>query len=755
MSVKRLIYNSHFCPYFDEINQISAKTASNERILEPFDLIKNDYSVKNQGGLKILTPLTGLAALNQFCASAHFHGLIYIQVSWNHRDKQGNFTVNPPANWEKGENGELINYIYSGNITSNKFLISRCEPLGKDFQGNTIWKPTGKQLNGFEYLKTQAEDGATIYFYPNQPSGGISNAHVGSSHLLFYEIDNLPLDEQWKRLNDLETLTALKPCAVVFSGGKSLHVYFRLSQQIDAETHWRRLNRKLTVIQQSDPAINNPARAMRLPGMVRRKANNGQLTESINVSLEQWSDSVYTPEEFEKALDATGLFPYGLSYSRWLKWRWERLHGTIEKARAILNTPEEELTPKYDLPKLDGVNYNGEHIPLEWCLSRNDKALLASGVDEGSRDDSAYKLARNLIGTANELSRLGFNYSGDPYSLFDEFCSKCSPSLPERDRQRIWKSANRGNPTGSLPTAIIEDIVSRYVATPEKRARHSSRNTPSLPGEIDQQTWELVHGLPGFFKRQLAKIKRKFSGKNRETQKNLLFSQPDLIFTEAQNRAELMIKGFQSGRKYIHFGCHGGVGKSHFIGLLTTERFKEAGIDCDGIINCSRSGRDPATKTIEGNFHEVRVRAESMAVDPHRKTPLGHPILVHPTPENPGTVAGNCHLAEQFRIAAAKGYDVEGVKGCAKFGCKYYDFNPIDDTCSKSSGDGYGFRNQHKQDLAHPRIRCNIASIPDDPDYLKKKLLILDEPGQIISGVKVQELALEDLAQAQALIMTF
>ncbi|MFB2835096.1 hypothetical protein, partial [Floridanema evergladense] len=363
-----------------------------------------------------MVPLIGLAALKQFCASAHFHGLIYIQVSWNHIDKQGNFTVNPPTDWEKGENGELINYIYSGIVTANKFLISRASPSGKDSQGNTIWKTTGKQLNGFEYLKAQAEDGATIYFYPNQPSGGISNAHICSSHLLFYEIDNLPLFEQWKRLNDLKTLTGLKPCAVVFSGGKSLHVYFRLSQEIDAETHWRRLNRKLTVIQESDPAINNPARAMRLPGIVRRKAINGQLTDSIDISLEQYSDAVYTPEEFEKALDATGLFPYGLSYSRWLKWRWERLHGTIEKARAILNTPEEELTPKYDLPKLDGVNYNGEHIPLEWCLSRNDKALLTSGVSEGSRDDSAYKLARNLIGTANELSRLGFNYSGDPYS---------------------------------------------------------------------------------------------------------------------------------------------------------------------------------------------------------------------------------------------------------------------------------------------------------------------------------------------------
>ncbi|MFB2835325.1 hypothetical protein, partial [Floridanema evergladense] len=362
-----------------------------------------------------MAPLIGLPALQQFCGATHFHGIIYIQVSWNLRDKDGNFTVNPPKWWETDKDGELINYIYSGNISPDKFLISRCQPKGTDSKGNTIWKPTGEQ-RGFDHLHELSELGATIYFYPNQPSIGISNDHVDSSHLLFYEIDDLPLDQQWQRLNDFVANTGLQPAAVVFTGGKSLHVYFRLTEEINTETHWRRLNRKLCVVQQSDPAICNPARAMRLPGMVRRKAENGKLTESVKISLEQYSNAVYSPAAFEQALDATGLFPYGLSYSRWLKWRWERLHGTIEKARAILNTPEEELTPKYDLPKLDGVNYNGEHIPLEWCLSRNDKALLTSGVSEGSRDDSAYKLARNLIGTANELSRLGFNYSGDPYS---------------------------------------------------------------------------------------------------------------------------------------------------------------------------------------------------------------------------------------------------------------------------------------------------------------------------------------------------
>jgi len=48
MSVKRLIYNSRFCAFFGKIQRKRAKTAYYERILMPFDLIKNDYSAKNQ-----------------------------------------------------------------------------------------------------------------------------------------------------------------------------------------------------------------------------------------------------------------------------------------------------------------------------------------------------------------------------------------------------------------------------------------------------------------------------------------------------------------------------------------------------------------------------------------------------------------------------------------------------------------------------------------------------------------------------------
>lgn len=48
MSVKRLIYNSRFCGFFGKIQQKRAKTAYYKRILVSFDLIKNDYSAKNQ-----------------------------------------------------------------------------------------------------------------------------------------------------------------------------------------------------------------------------------------------------------------------------------------------------------------------------------------------------------------------------------------------------------------------------------------------------------------------------------------------------------------------------------------------------------------------------------------------------------------------------------------------------------------------------------------------------------------------------------
>lgn len=82
---------------------------------------------------------------------------------------------------------------------------------------------------------------------------------------------------------------------------------------------------------------------------------------------------------------------------------------------------------------------DGVSIPLERCLSRAHRAALDSGVMEGERHDMAVSLSRDLVGVAGKLTSLGVSYHGDPESMLWDFCSRCSPPLPDRERQQIWR----------------------------------------------------------------------------------------------------------------------------------------------------------------------------------------------------------------------------------------------------------------------------------------------------------------------------
>jgi hypothetical protein len=108
------------------------------------------------------------------------------------------------------------------------------------------------------------------------------------------------------------------------------------------------------------------------------------------------------------------------------------------------------------------TNYPLLDIPLYNCLSKSDRDLIDNGAGEGSRNDSGAKLARNLIGTANRLVQLGYRFEGDPRSLFDQFCSHCSPPLGSREADTIWKSANKDNPTATLTDDAIENCVKAW-----------------------------------------------------------------------------------------------------------------------------------------------------------------------------------------------------------------------------------------------------------------------------------------------------
>ncbi|NES67600.1 MAG: hypothetical protein F6K24_21340 [Okeania sp. SIO2D1] len=78
-------------------------------------------------------------------------------------------------------------------------------------------------------------------------------------------------------------------------------------------------------------------------------------------------------------------------------------------------------------------------MPLENCLSKDDRVLIDSGEGEGKRNSSGAKLARNLIGTAKRLGHLGYPYKGDPHKLFSDYCSRCTPPIESKEAQKIWK----------------------------------------------------------------------------------------------------------------------------------------------------------------------------------------------------------------------------------------------------------------------------------------------------------------------------
>jgi hypothetical protein len=100
-------------------------------------------------------------------------------------------------------------------------------------------------------------------------------------------------------------------------------------------------------------------------------------------------------------------------------------------------------------------------IPLETCLTREDRALIESGSGTGSRNDSGFKLAVNLVATAAYLEAIGQRFEGVPEQLFDQFCRACpsGDGWGQKEWAGIWKSAQKSNGGTSLTPEAIEGCI--------------------------------------------------------------------------------------------------------------------------------------------------------------------------------------------------------------------------------------------------------------------------------------------------------
>ncbi len=113
-----------------------------------------------------------------------------------------------------------------------------------------------------------------------------------------------------------------------------------------------------------------------------------------------------------------------------------------------------------------------DEIPLYHCLSLTERGLIDSGATQGNRNDSGAKLARGLIGVESYLGNSGIRFSGTARQLYDQFCDRCSPPINGKERETIWKSAEKVNPTATLTEDAIENCIKSW----KKRNSNGSEN---------------------------------------------------------------------------------------------------------------------------------------------------------------------------------------------------------------------------------------------------------------------------------------
>ncbi|MEH1768175.1 MAG: hypothetical protein V7L27_24205, partial [Nostoc sp.] len=312
------------------------------------DVIATQYSAGDVGGVIAPTPITGRYITGREAARIQLEKLSFEPGQTFHVKLNNNI-------------------IFEGTVTKPGFFSIREQEKLLDAEGNPVckqgstapfWINKGNSIysDGWKYLEERAEVGTGLFIIPNHTQGGIGADYATDFSNLFVEIDDRPIPEQWEKINEIQSQYGLTPSLIVGSGGKSLHVYYKLATSPDAET-WKVLQKKLILLFQSDPAIINLNREMRFAGFTR-KAKGTQQSVGFD------SEATYTVEDFEARLSSA--YPHGLSEGRWdearkaLKFEGDR-NAEIKR---ILSLPEESLAKNIKKARkaqtTTGLNYVGE-----------------------------------------------------------------------------------------------------------------------------------------------------------------------------------------------------------------------------------------------------------------------------------------------------------------------------------------------------------------------------------------------------------
>lgn len=624
------------------------------------------------------------------------------------------------------------NKIYRAHLTDNGLVIRQCRVVGKLSDGGNDWQPVGPEIDG--QLLNQPLDADGVFFRPNRIEGGILNQHFQGSNVLFYEIDDRTLEEQKAALERFTEWTGLKPVAIVFSGGKSLHVYFLLSQELGAED-WKRLMRKLCVVHQSDPTLVNLNRAMRLPGALRLR--DRQWVEQSLISTDP--SAVYTPTQFEAALDRTELFPFSMNDARWKGWQRD---GKRHDSCYLLD-PDQVLFP----PKLQSTI----------VLDEPEEALILEALSHIPLRTPGQGFATNYYDCLAVLQALNSLYGATKAEAIAE---SWSPSIPGTSWNIAVKIRSFGNKRDANPAAIIFGIAKRHgFRFPQRQHRnpYDLINDPAYQQYIAVEQErdrcveaEVTECLYDRFSQLFETVRKPKQRKQRsrvapieaQNQTPLLYvpgclpqyqpgvMMPDYLLGQMSDRNLFVYEAITKGWRNILDSSGTGSGKSHYAGLLEPElvSFPNCLKDDQGHTQKAitwyllKESRYPSTCTVEANFELLPVRHNGM--EPRKdeqgnllRTPLGY-LVMTPKFDPVYPDQGNCKFAHLFQSIGQKNCADEGdIEATNNPVCKLCPHNvPLPGEngakCANHSGEGYGFRKERRDAMGSERLRLNPLSAP-------------------------------------------
>ena len=135
--------------------------------------------------------------------------------------------------------------------------------------GRSTWYNTKELPEEAELLIDDNQQDQHIYIggNPRQSIGGTKNEDVACARCLFADFDGVKLDEVEQRWQ----AAGLPAPTITVASGHGFHTYWRLTKPICDMVLWSQLQQRLIATLDSDKAIHDPARIMRLPGFRNHK----------------------------------------------------------------------------------------------------------------------------------------------------------------------------------------------------------------------------------------------------------------------------------------------------------------------------------------------------------------------------------------------------------------------------------------------------------------------------------------------------